>query len=166
MTSRTLNVLLTEEEIAEKSDKAINLIDENLFKLQCIIKANNIRLCARHESKGKELLAFTIGIQDLGLYYLADTSQPPVIKNVPWFQGSSKAIMALCFDPSGYWLLAACADGSLHIIPAGGLVDTKRKTPQKWKNVDDILSISSLNSQSFCSQYEFFLFIQLPVNCV
>ncbi|XP_033222191.1 uncharacterized protein LOC117176193 isoform X2 [Belonocnema kinseyi] len=152
MARRSLNVLLTEEAISEKNEKAINLIDENLFKLQCIIKASDIRLCARHESSGKELLAFTIGTLDLGLYYLADTSQPPVIKNVPWFQGSCKAITALCFDPSGYGLLIACVDGSLHIIPAGGLVDTKRKTPQKWKNVDDIVSFPSLNSQSFCSR--------------
>lgn len=152
MARRSLNVLLTEEDISEKNEKAINLIDENLFKLQCIIKASDIRLCARHESSGKELLAFTIGTLDLGLYYLAHTSQPPVIKNVPWFQGSCKAITALCFDPSGYGLLTACVDGSLHIIPAGGLVDTQRKTPQKWKNVDDILSFPSLNSQSFCSR--------------
>jgi hypothetical protein len=35
------------------------------------------------------------------------------MKRVPWFVDSSKKIMALCFDPSGSWLLVA---GELKVL--------------------------------------------------
>ncbi|XP_043461144.1 uncharacterized protein LOC122497855 [Leptopilina heterotoma] len=154
MTNPALNVLLTgEPEVTADNDKVINLIEENLFKLHCLIKANGIHLCTRHEYQGKELLAFTTGKVNLCLYYLFDVSQPPIVKNIPWFLSPNKTISALCFDPSGYWLLVASQDGSLHIVAAASLVDSKRKTnQQKWKEADDIISLSSLNSQSCCSR--------------
>lgn len=162
MTNPALNILLTgDSEVTADNDKIINLIEENLFKLQCIIKANGIHYSTRHEYQGKELLAFTVGKLNLCLYYLFDVCQPPIIKNIPWFLSPSKTISALCFDPSGYWLLIASQDSSLHIVAAAGLVDSKRKTnQQKWKDADDIISLTSLNSQSCCSR---FVFINFPL---
>ena len=152
MASRTLNILLTEEEV-ESNDEVINFMDENLFELHRIIKASDIRLSTRHDFGGKELFAFAIGTKDLGLCYVIDAFEPPIIKNIPWFQGSCKAITALCFDPSGYWLLVASIDGSLHIVPVASSIDAKKKSSQNWKNTDDIITFPSLNSHSFCSRY-------------
>lgn len=161
MTNPALNVLLTgDPEVTTDNDKVINLIEENLFKLHCLIKANEINLCTRHEYQGKELLAFTTGKVNLCLYYLFDVSLPPIIKYIPWFLSPSKTISSICFDPSGYWLLVASQDGSLHIVAAASLVDSKRKTnQQKWKDADDIISLTSLNSQSCCSRFVLDIFL-------
>lgn len=40
-------------------------------------------------------------------YLSGETNQLPVMRQVPWFVDSSKRIAALCFDPSGSWLLVA-----------------------------------------------------------
>ena len=136
----------------------VDLSQENLFELQCLIKANNIHHAARSEFHHRQFLAFVSGASDLGLYYLKDSTCLPVIKKVPWFQSSRKKIACLCFDPSGSWLLVASVDGSLYIVPAKTLVDDFYPTDQKW-TTKDITSFSSLNAQNSYSRYIYGLLI-------
>jgi hypothetical protein len=45
---------------------------------------------------------------DITIYYLSgEMNQLPVMRWIPWFADSNRRITALCFDPSGSWLLAA-----------------------------------------------------------
>lgn len=124
----------------------IDLSQEELFDLQCLIKANDISHATQCEFHQGQFLAFVSGSSDLGLYYLRDSS-PPIIKRVPWFQGLRKKITCLCFDPLGYWLLIASVDGSLFILPARNLVENCHSQEQKW-TTRDITSFSSLNAQN------------------
>lgn len=131
----------------EDTQPAINLLDENLFELRCLIKAGEIRNSARCEIGRKQLLAFTTGNTDLVLHYQRDVNCLPIVKRIPWFQGSHKRISALCFDPSGSWLLTASIDGSLYIVPALALVDKNSTIDNRWAT-NDITSFSSLSTQS------------------
>lgn len=125
----------------------INLMNENLFELRCLVSAGEIRYSARCEIGRKQLLAFTTGHTDLVLHYQKDVNCAPIVKRIPWFQGSHKRISALCFDPSGSWLLTASIDGSLYIVPALALVDENSSIDHRWAT-NDITSFSSLNTQS------------------
>ncbi|KAJ9601760.1 hypothetical protein L9F63_000052, partial [Diploptera punctata] len=83
-------------------------LDKNIFQMTCLISANDIRLSARSEVGQRQLLALVMGCGDITFYYLSgETGQLPVMRRVPWFADSNKRIMALCFDPSGCWLLVA-----------------------------------------------------------
>jgi len=45
---------------------------------------------------------------DITIYCLSgEMSQRPVMRWIPWFADSNRRITALCFDPSGSWLLVA-----------------------------------------------------------
>ncbi|XP_031777146.1 uncharacterized protein LOC100677930 isoform X2 [Nasonia vitripennis] len=129
----------------------VDLSQEGLFELQCMIKANDIHHAACREFRHGQFLAFVSGASDLGLYYLKDSSSLPVIKKIPWFQSSRKKIACLCFDPLGSWLLIATIDGSLYIVPAKTLVDEFYPTEQKW-TTKDVTSYSSLNAQNSYSR--------------
>lgn len=41
-----------------------------------------------------------------------------MLRQLPWYGHPSKKIVALCFDPSGSWLLIATKDATLYILPA------------------------------------------------
>lgn len=137
---------MAEMKITNKQN-IVDLSQENLFELQCIIKANDIHHAAKNEYRHKQFLAFVYGSSDLGLYYLKDLSSLPIIKRIPWFQNSQKKISCLCFDPDGSWLLIASTDTSLYIVPAKTLVDEYYTTDQKW-TTKDITSFASLNPQN------------------
>lgn len=139
-------------------NSTVDLSQENLFELQCLIKASDIHHAARNEYQQRQFLAFVSGTSDLGLYYLRDSSSLPVIKKIPWFQSSRKKIACLCFDPTGSWLLIAAIDGSLYIVPAKTLVDESYPADQKW-TTQDVTSFSSLNVQNSYSRYVGTLFI-------
>lgn len=141
---------------------SVDLTQESLFELQCIIKANDIQHAAKNEHRHKQFLAFVYGSSDLGLYYLKDSSSLPIIKRIPWFQSSQKKIACLCFDPQGSWLLIASADSSLYMVPAKTLVDEYYSTDQKW-TTKDITSFSSFNPQNAYSRYLMFLFYFIHV---
>ncbi|XP_012265195.2 uncharacterized protein LOC105691366 isoform X1 [Athalia rosae] len=134
-------------ETVEGLQPTINLLNENLFELRCLLRAGEIRYSAHCEIGRKQLLAFTTGNADLVLHYQRDVNCAPIIKRVPWFQGFHKRISALCFDPSGTWLLTASIDGSLYIVPALALVDENLSIDHRWAT-NDITSFSSLNTQS------------------
>lgn len=131
----------------QASQSTISLLNENLFELRCLLRAGEIRHSARCEIGRKQLFAFTTGNADLVLHYQRDVDCPPILKRIPWFQGSHKRIGALCFDPSGSWLLTATVDGSLYIVPALALVDENSVIDHRWAT-NDITSFSSLNTQS------------------
>ncbi|XP_058799619.1 uncharacterized protein LOC131669061 isoform X2 [Phymastichus coffea] len=132
-------------------NSTVDLSQENLFELQCLIKASDVHHAARNEYQQRQFLAFVSSASDLGLYYLRDSSSLPIIKKVPWFQSSRKKIACLCFDPSGSWLLIASIDGSLYIVPAKTLVDESYPVDQKW-TTQDVTSFSSLNVQNSYSR--------------
>ncbi|PSN32070.1 hypothetical protein C0J52_16221 [Blattella germanica] len=86
-------------------------LDKNLFQLTCIVSANDIRLSARTEVGQRQLLALVMGSGDLTFYYLSgEPGQLPIMRRVPWFADANKKITALCFDPSGCWLLVTGTD--------------------------------------------------------
>ncbi|XP_046742534.1 uncharacterized protein LOC124409162 [Diprion similis] len=149
---------------AEGSQSTINLLDENLFELRCLLKAGEICHSARSEIGRKQLLAFTTGNADLVLHYQPDVNCLPIVKRIPWFQGSYKRISALCFDPSGSWLLTASIDGSLYIVPALALVDENVSLDHRWAT-NDITSFSSLNTQSSYSRPSALVWWQRVVDC-
>ena len=132
---------------------AVDLSQENLFELQCLIKADDIQHAATNENFQKYFVAFVSNSSDLGLYYLKDASALPVIKKVPWFQCSRKKIACLCFDPQGLWLLTATIDGSLYIIPVKTYVDECYAADQKW-TTKDITSFSAVNAQNTYARYD------------
>ncbi|XP_011499761.1 PREDICTED: uncharacterized protein LOC105363708 [Ceratosolen solmsi marchali] len=125
----------------------VDLSQECLFELKCLIKANNIHHATQCEIYHKRFLAFACDSSDLGLYYLRDSLSLPVIKKIPWFQNSRKKIACLCFDPLGSWLLIASIDGSFYIIPAKTLINEVYPSDQKW-TTKDITTYSSLNAQN------------------
>ena len=40
-------------------------------------------------------------------------------------QNPAKAIRIITLDPSGSWLVCACVDGSLYVVPVAGLVQVR-----------------------------------------
>ncbi|XP_076231996.1 RCC1 and BTB domain containing protein claret [Calliopsis andreniformis] len=124
-----------------------NFVEDNLFKLQCLIKATEIQHSAVCEHGKKLFLAFTTGNAEIFLYYKKDSTCAPVIKRIPWFQGSHKQITALCFHSVGSWLLSTSIDGSIYIIPALCLVDEHCEIDRRWTS-DDITSFPSISSQT------------------
>ncbi|XP_015122188.1 uncharacterized protein LOC107044705 [Diachasma alloeum] len=140
------------EEHPENDQKSlIDLSEENLFELRCLIKASGIIHSARCEVGRRQLLAFTTRRTDVGIYYHSDIHQLPVIKRIPWYRAPSRGISALCFDPTGTWLLAASADGSLHILPALALVDDSQVVDHKW-STKDVTPIPIIDLQSSYSR--------------
>ncbi|XP_045473518.1 uncharacterized protein LOC123679961 [Harmonia axyridis] len=108
---------------------------QDIFEIKCLIKNIDIELCARIESEEKQLLALVTRNCDVVLHY-SNGDLPIVLKRIPWFSNSNKAIKALCFDPTATWLLVVCCDSSLHIIPFLKLVDKKQKVDCKWSTSD------------------------------
>lgn len=136
-----------------KLSKCKNLVDltqEHLFQLQCIVRASNIHHGVFWELDPIKFLALALEF-DLVLYYIRDINALPIVKKVSWFQNSYKKVSTLCFDPLGSWLLIATLDSSLYIIPARSLVDELFSSDQKW-STGDITSFSSLNVQNLFSR--------------
>lgn len=141
--------------MAGKNEPEIDLAMEDLFELDCLIKAKDIRFTARCEVGHRQMLAFAVGNNDLGLYYLEDENSSPVIKRVLWFKEQSRNIVAMSFDPTATWLLVAGCDGSLFIVPALAIVGKTNTTNQIW-STDDVTSFTNLNNaQSSYARYSF-----------
>ncbi|XP_034188520.2 RCC1 and BTB domain containing protein claret [Osmia lignaria lignaria] len=134
-------------EIGTEGFQPRGLSEERLFKLQCLIKATEIQHSAQCEYGNKLFLALTTGNAEIFLYYKKDSTSAPIIKRIPWFQGSHKQISALCFHSVGSWLLSASVDGSVYIIPALCWVDESYDRDRRWTS-DDITSFPSISSQS------------------
>nr|XP_033323093.1 uncharacterized protein LOC117218656 [Megalopta genalis] len=139
-----------------------SLNEESLFKLQCLMKATEIQQSAQCEYGKKLFLAFTTGNAEIFLYYKKDSASNPIIKRIPWFQGSHKQISALCFHSLGTWLLCTSVDGSVYIIPALCLVEEICDTDKRWTS-DDITSFPSISSQSSHSKPTAIVWWQDPV---
>ncbi|XP_029179044.1 uncharacterized protein LOC114946614 isoform X2 [Nylanderia fulva] len=123
-----------------------NMMSENLFKLQCLIKTTEIQHSIQCKLGKKLFLALTTNNAEIILYFKREPSCLPVIKRIPWFQGSHKQIATFCFDPSGVWLLCITLDGSLYILPALTLVGENYVIDKRWK-VDDVTYIPFVNLQ-------------------
>lgn len=133
------------------NETKISLLDENIFELKCLVKASQILQSTRCEIGRRHLLAFTTNNTDIGLYYQPDIHKPPIIKCIQWFETSDKAVTALCFDTTGFWLLAATQDKNLYIIPALALVDKNNIIDHKW-SISDVTPIEIVDLQSSYSR--------------
>ncbi|XP_014467574.1 PREDICTED: uncharacterized protein LOC106740753 isoform X2 [Dinoponera quadriceps] len=127
-------------------DPSTLMTNENLFKLQCLIKTTEIEHSVQCKLGRKLFLALATNNSDIILYLKREPSCLPVIKRIPWFQAPHKQIAAFCFDPCGAWLLCVTLDGSLYIIPALALVGESQAIDKKWKT-DDVTYIPFINSQ-------------------
>lgn len=122
------------------------MMNENLFKLQCLIKTTEIQQSIQCNFGRRLFLALTTSNAEIILYFKKELSCLPIIKRIPWFQGSHKQIASFCFDPTGVWLLCITLDGSLYILPILTLVGEKYVTDKKWK-MDDVTCIPFVNLQ-------------------
>ncbi|EFN66274.1 X-linked retinitis pigmentosa GTPase regulator-like protein [Camponotus floridanus] len=122
------------------------MMNENLFKLQCLIKTTEIQQSIQCNFGRRLFLALTTSNAEIVLYFKKDLSCLPVIKRIPWFQGPHKQIASFCFDPTGIWLLCITLDGSLYILPALTLVGENYVTDKRWKT-DDATYIPFVNLQ-------------------
>ncbi|XP_024872319.1 uncharacterized protein LOC112454915 [Temnothorax curvispinosus] len=120
--------------------------NENLFKLQCLIKTTEIQHSVQCKLEGTLFLALATTNAEIILYFKRASSCLPVVKKIPWFQGPHKQIAAFCFDSSGRWLLCVTLDGSLYIVPALTLVDETCIVDERWKT-DDATYIPFVTSQ-------------------
>ncbi|XP_077282523.1 RCC1 and BTB domain containing protein claret isoform X3 [Temnothorax americanus] len=120
--------------------------NENLFKLQCLIKTTEIQHSVQCKLEGTLFLALATTNAEIILYFKRASSCLPVVKKIPWFQGPHKQIAAFCFDSSGIWLLCVTLDGSLYIVPALTLVDETCIVDKRWKT-DDATYIPFVTSQ-------------------
>lgn len=127
-------------------DPNIIMINENLFKLQCLIKATEIQHSVQCKFGRKLFLALATNNSDIILYFKREPSCLPVIKRIPWFQTPHKQIAAFCFDSYGAWLLCVTLDGSFYIVPALTLVGESQVIDKKWK-IDDVTYIPFMTSQ-------------------
>ncbi|KAF7988653.1 hypothetical protein HCN44_001226 [Aphidius gifuensis] len=135
------------EESIDNNETKINLFEENIFELKCLIKATDISHSARCEIGRKQLLAFTTCHTDIGIYYQPDIYKSPIIKRIKWFKTTDKSISALCFDLTGSWLLVASQDGTIYIVPALALVDKSNTLDHKW-SIEDITPITIIDLPS------------------
>lgn len=134
------------------------MINDNLFKLQCLIKTAEIQHSVQC-THGKQLyFALATSNSDIILYLKKQFSSPPVIKRIPWFQGSHKQIATFCFDPYGIWLLCITLDSSLYIVPALALINEENYIiDKKWKT-DDVTYIRCTNLQP--SHFRYFSYVE------
>ena len=51
---------------------------------------------------------------------------PPLIKQLKWFESRQKHILDLTFDPLGEWLACARLDGTLALIPVYSLLTVRK----------------------------------------
>ncbi|XP_047106229.1 uncharacterized protein LOC124775441 [Schistocerca piceifrons] len=111
--------------------------DRKFFELKRLVSVGSIRLATRYEVGRRQLLAFVMGSGDLCLYYLCnEDNEKPVMRHIPWYQDNSRMISAMCFDPSGSWLLVASCDGTLVIVPALALVDSAKAKDHQWSTTE------------------------------
>lgn len=120
-------------------EKGLEIVgsDNKFFELKRLVSVSSIRLAVRYEVGRRQLLAFVIGSGDLCLHYLcSEDNDVPVMRHIPWYQDNSRMISAMCFDPSGSWLLVSCCDGTLVIVPALALVDSAKAKDHQWSTTE------------------------------
>lgn len=122
------------------------MTNENIFKLQCLIKTTEIQHSVQCKLERKLFFALATNNAEIILYFKKDSSCLPVVKRIPWFQGLHKQIAAFCFDSGGTWLLCVTLDGSLYVLPALILVGEHCIVDKRWKT-DDATYIPFVNSQ-------------------
>ncbi|XP_057295987.1 uncharacterized protein LOC130624943 isoform X2 [Hydractinia symbiolongicarpus] len=99
----------------------------------------DIKISSLYEGNGRSLLVLVCSNGSL-LLYMREDEECPVTKQLNWFQNPSKRIVALCVDPlRGAWILCACKDSSLYLIPAlAQLKDTVKlvNASPTWSQTD------------------------------
>uniref|UniRef100_A0A1B6CWH0 RCC1-like domain-containing protein n=1 Tax=Clastoptera arizonana TaxID=38151 RepID=A0A1B6CWH0_9HEMI len=93
--------------------------DLKLFTLSKVASTSELSFSVFNSAPGREQLALVLQCGDLLFFNLTSTNVSDAIHYIPWFEGSKKRIEAATFDPLfGLWLLVACCDGSLHVVPS------------------------------------------------
>uniref|UniRef100_T1IUI1 Uncharacterized protein n=1 Tax=Strigamia maritima TaxID=126957 RepID=T1IUI1_STRMM len=99
---------------------------------------------------GRSILALIISNGYILLYYTARDRAKPVLRQIAWCENYSNRITALCFDPTGSWLVCAAKDAALFIIPALSLLDATVKVDHLWA-LDDVTKIEMLGKRDISS---------------
>ncbi|RMX41048.1 hypothetical protein pdam_00003288 [Pocillopora damicornis] len=108
-----------------------------LFELICLLRVRprvsqqlskddikrlpSIQQAAFHEDNKRNLMVLLCSNGSL-LLRAEEKGAAAVVKQVSWYQNPAKAIRIITLDPSGSWLVCACVDGSLYILPVAGIV--------------------------------------------
>ncbi|XP_048580642.1 uncharacterized protein LOC5517399 isoform X2 [Nematostella vectensis] len=101
-----------------------------------------IQLASWHEDAFGSLLVLLCSNGAL-LVWSKDCAGNPFTKQISWYQNPSRAIKAICLDPSGCWLVCACMDTHLYIVPLSAAIKTEgRKSVSNcpWAK-DDITKV-------------------------
>eukprot|EP00053_Salpingoeca_punica_P020025 m.206486 g.206486 ORF g.206486 m.206486 type:complete len:1512 (+) comp17775_c1_seq2:139-4674(+) len=100
--------------------------------------------CAASDSHCIVALACT----DVLVFRLIDSHNRALVRHLPWFKESSKAVSAWCFDPSAEWLAIVCVDNSVVLLPVLHLLapDWRPSTTIPDVSLDDATLIGPLKS--------------------
>ncbi|XP_074613691.1 uncharacterized protein LOC141873555 isoform X3 [Acropora palmata] len=105
----------------------------------------SIQQVACHEDRKYNLIVLLCNNGSL-LLKTEENGKSPVIKQVSWFQNPAKSIRAITLDPSGSWLMCACMDASLYIVPVAGMVMVNPQVScSYWATEDLSLILESKN---------------------
>ncbi|XP_070558000.1 uncharacterized protein [Ptychodera flava] len=97
----------------------------------------HVRLSAFREFRTKCVTVIAL-MCDSGFLLLryAENGKVPVTKQVCWFQHPSKHMECMSFDPSGVWLVCACSDNSICIVPVMAMLNGKVTGNKAWSRTD------------------------------
>ncbi|XP_015916558.2 uncharacterized protein [Parasteatoda tepidariorum] len=120
----------------------------SLFEVRKILAVSNpgggkdveIILTAYTENKESSSLALVCSNGYILFRYVCNKWDSPLMRQLCWFNNPGKVIKALCFDPSGLWLLIVTQDASLYILPAFSFFNPDTKISANWK-VDNLTEI-------------------------
>lgn len=127
-----------------------------LFELVCLLRVRprvsqqlskddikrlpSIQQAAFHEDNKRNLMVLLCSNGSL-LLRAEEKGAAAVVKQVSWYQNPAKAIRIITLDPSGSWLVCACVDGSLYIIPVAGIIQSNSEMSCRYWPTDDITLI-------------------------
>ncbi|EDO45418.1 predicted protein [Nematostella vectensis] len=115
-----------------------------------------IQLASWHEDAFGSLLVLLCSNGAL-LVWSKDCAGNPFTKQISWYQNPSRAIKAICLDPSGCWLVCACMDTHLYIVPLSAAIKTEgRKSVSNcpWAK-DDITKVLCSEKRASLKVFDF-----------
>ncbi|XP_077982825.1 uncharacterized protein LOC144437691 [Glandiceps talaboti] len=97
----------------------------------------HVKLCAFKELKTKPVTIMVL-MCDNGYLLLRYSvyGQVPIVKQVQWFQHPSKQMVCMSFDPNGDWLVCACQDNSVCVLPVAAIFNKAIDYKPNWSTTD------------------------------
>jgi hypothetical protein len=85
---------------------------------------------------------------DMLLLRLWDTfsGKQPVVKVLPWFEFPSARIWTMTLSPTAEWLVCACANQNIYLVPCYSLLTGGKPKVNKW-SLKDITLIKHTEKQ-------------------